>query len=91
MATVYNRLTSLLWLRREALPSLLSTYKFDFLCLVAALMVLAWVGFATVGIFIARYTREVWGEERILGQKVWFQVSRNSHVFLDVYEHGFVW
>ena len=38
-------------------------------------MVLAWLGLATVATFMARYTREVWGEQQILGQKIWFQVG----------------
>ena len=47
----------------------------------AVLMVIAWVGFATVGMFIARYMRPVWGEKTICGKRVWFQVSHcNVHV-----------
>ena len=37
-------------------------------------MVLAWVGFATIGMFIARFMRPVWGEKEMYGKRVWFQV-----------------
>ena len=36
-------------------------------------MVLAWVGFATLAIFAARYMKDVWG--KLFGLKKWFQVN----------------
>lgn len=44
----------------------------------AVLMVIAWVGFATVGMFIARYMRPVWGEKNMCGKRVWFQVGHSN-------------
>ena len=41
-------------------------------------MVIAWVGFATVGMFIARYMRPVWGEKNVCGKRMWFQVSHRN-------------
>ena len=41
-------------------------------------MVIAWVGFATVGMFIARYMRPVWGEKNVCGKRLWFQVSYSN-------------
>ena len=38
------------------------------------LMVIAWIGFASVGIFMARYMKAVFGEELLLGTKIWFTV-----------------
>ena len=38
-------------------------------------MLIAWAGFATIGVFMARYMKLVWGDEKLLGQKVWFTVS----------------
>jgi len=46
-------------------------------------MVIAWVGFATVGMFIARYMRPVWGEKNVCGKRVWFQVSHSNVDELD--------
>ena len=37
-------------------------------------MVIAWVGFASIGIFMARYMKVVFGEKVLLGTKVWFTV-----------------
>ena len=39
-------------------------------------MTLAWVLFAFVGLFTARYMREVWEPRQLLGEKAWFTVSR---------------
>ena len=36
-------------------------------------MVLAWVGFATLAIFAARYMKNAWG--KLFGKKKWFQVN----------------
>ena len=41
-------------------------------------MVIAWVGLASVGIFMARYTKMVFGEKQLLGTKVWFAVKDDS-------------
>ena len=50
----------------------------------AILMVLAWVGFATLGMFIARYMRPVWGEKEIFGKRIWFVVSQNVNLYLQL-------
>ena len=42
-----------------------------------ALMVVAWVIFASSGMLIARYTRPVGGDKTCFGQKIWFQVGAN--------------
>ncbi|XP_020625342.1 putative ferric-chelate reductase 1 [Orbicella faveolata] len=39
-----------------------------------SLMVLAWVGFATLAIFAARYMKDAWG--KLFGKKKWFQIHR---------------
>lgn len=41
-------------------------------------MVIAWVGFATIGMFIARYMKPVWGEKDLCGNRLWFQVCPGS-------------
>ena len=41
-------------------------------------MTLAWVLFAFVGLFTARYMREVWEPRQLLGEKAWFTVSTAS-------------
>ncbi|KAK2547459.1 Ferric-chelate reductase 1 [Acropora cervicornis] len=51
-----------------------SSYDLLVIQLHAVLMVLAWVGFATLGMFIARYMRPVWGEKEICGKRIWFVV-----------------
>lgn len=40
------------------------------------LMAIAWTGFAFVGLFTARYMREVWEPTEIFGKKAWFTVHR---------------
>lgn len=40
------------------------------------LMTLAWILFAFVGLFTARYMREVWEPKQLLGKKAWFTVHR---------------
>ena len=37
-------------------------------------MVIAWVGFASVGIFMARYMKVAFGDKELLGTKIWFTV-----------------
>ena len=39
-----------------------------------SLMVIAWIGFASVGIFMARYKKGAFDEKELLGTKVWFTV-----------------
>ena len=39
------------------------------------LMTLAWLLFAFVGLFTARYMRQVWEPRKLLGEKAWFTVS----------------
>jgi len=46
-------------------------------------MVIAWVGFATVGMFIARFMRPVWGEKNVCGKRKWFQVSHRNEAEQD--------
>ena len=38
-------------------------------------MTLAWLLFAFVGLFTARYMRQVWEPTKLLGEKAWFTVS----------------
>ena len=38
-------------------------------------MTLAWILFAFVGLFTARYMREVWEPKELLGKKAWFTVG----------------
>ncbi|XP_073228164.1 putative ferric-chelate reductase 1 [Porites lutea] len=40
------------------------------------LMVIAWIGFASIGIFMARFTRVAFGDKELLGTKVWFTFHR---------------
>ena len=41
----------------------------------AILMVVAWVGFATIGMFVARFMRTVWGVKEMCRKRIWFQVQ----------------
>jgi len=38
-------------------------------------MTLAWILFAFVGLFTARYMRDVWEPKQLMGTKAWFAVS----------------
>ena len=38
-------------------------------------MVVAWVGFATIGMFVARFMRTLWGAKEMCGKRIWFQVQ----------------
>ena len=38
-------------------------------------MTIAWMCFASTGIFIARFTRPVGGDQSCFGKKIWFQVN----------------
>ncbi|KAJ7370789.1 DOMON domain-containing protein frrs1L [Desmophyllum pertusum] len=44
------------------------------------LMVIAWVGFASIGIFMARYMKVAFGDKVLLGTKVWFTCHRSLMV-----------
>ncbi|XP_074612417.1 uncharacterized protein LOC141866784 [Acropora palmata] len=48
-----------------------------------SLMVIAWIGFASVGIFMARYMKGAFHEKELLGTKIWFTFHR-SLLFLTV-------
>lgn len=63
------------------------------------LMTLAWTLFAFVGLFTARYMRQVWEPRKLLGEKAWFTVHRTlmtitvlltiaSTIFIFVKEKG---
>ena len=48
-------------------------------------MVVAWVGFATLAIFAARYMKDAWG--KLFGNKKWFQVNYGLHLLRHDYAH----
>ena len=52
-------------------------------------MVIAWVGFASIGIFMARFTRVAFGDKELLGTKVWFTVRYDEGhcIFLVFYKN----
>ncbi|XP_006812637.1 putative ferric-chelate reductase 1 [Saccoglossus kowalevskii] len=41
-----------------------------------ALMITAWIGFASVALILARYFKHMWPNTEVLGQKVWFTFHR---------------
>lgn len=45
-------------------------------------MTLAWILFAFVGLFIARYMRQAWEPRELLGKKAWFTVGIPLHAFI---------
>ncbi|EDO28805.1 predicted protein [Nematostella vectensis] len=45
-------------------------------------MLIAWVGFATVGMATARYMRTFWGDSKIMSLLVWFQIHRSCMVIV---------
>jgi len=47
------------------------------------LMTLAWILFASVGLFTARYMRVVWEPKQLLGTKAWFTVGITSTKIID--------
>ncbi|CAH3025110.1 unnamed protein product [Porites evermanni] len=68
-------------------------------CFSGILMTLAWTLFAFVGLFTARYMRQVWEPRKLLGEKAWFTVHRTlmtvtllltiaSTIFIFVKEDG---
>ena len=46
-------------------------------------MTLAWILFASVGLFTARYMREVWEPKQLLGTKAWFAVGITSTKIIE--------
>lgn len=42
----------------------------------AALMIIAWIGFAAPGITVARYFKPAWEKKTACGEKVWFAIHR---------------
>ena len=50
-------------------------------------MVIAWIGFASIGIFMARFTKVAFGDKELLGTKVWFTVryDKDHWIFLVFY------
>lgn len=46
-------------------------------------MTLAWILFAFVGLFTARYMREVWEPKQLLGTKAWFAVGITSTKIIE--------
>ena len=57
-------------------------------------MVMAWAGLATVAIFMARYMKLVWPDEKLSGKPLWFAVGsascpplRELHLFVFVFSH----
>ena len=51
-----------------------SIYSLDPLFLTGCLMVIAWIGFASIGMFIARHMKVLFGQRVLLGTKMWFTV-----------------
>ncbi|XP_068728109.1 ferric-chelate reductase 1-like isoform X3 [Montipora capricornis] len=41
------------------------------------LMVIAWIGFASLGIFMARYMKVAFGDKEMLGTRIWFTFHRS--------------
>ena len=46
-----------------------------------ALMVLAWMGAASAGMFFARYMKETWKEKKLMGKDIWFPFHQASMGF----------
>lgn len=44
------------------------------LFLTGSVMIVVWIFLASIGLFFARYTRNVWTDVTLFEQKVWFQV-----------------
>ena len=44
------------------------------LSLTGSVMIVVWIFLASIGLFFARYTRNVWTDVTLFEQKVWFQV-----------------
>ncbi|XP_025109631.1 putative ferric-chelate reductase 1 [Pomacea canaliculata] len=49
-----------------------------------SLMMVAWIFAASVGIVMARYFKPMWPDNKLFGQKVWFQVHRGSMVLVQL-------
>lgn len=59
----------------EYASTCIRTFYLLILCL-GALMILAWVLCASIGIIMARYFKPMWTTKKACGQKIWFQVHR---------------
>ncbi|KAF7493287.1 Putative ferric-chelate reductase 1 -like protein [Sarcoptes scabiei] len=44
----------------------------------AAFMIIAWVGFVSIGIMTARYLKPLWISHSLFGVRIWFAVHRSS-------------
>lgn len=47
-------------------------------------MTLAWTLFAFVGLFTARYMRQVWEPRKLLGEKAWFTVGNLNLLDIEI-------
>jgi len=47
--------------------------------ILAGIMFLAWIGFATVGMFTSRYRKSAWGEKKLFNGNIWFRVRICYH------------
>ncbi|KAK3755627.1 hypothetical protein QZH41_017614 [Actinostola sp. cb2023] len=50
--------------------------EFDLLLAHAGIMFLAWIGFATVGMFTSRYRKSAWGEKKLFNGNIWFRIHQ---------------
>ncbi|OTF71873.1 hypothetical protein BLA29_012450 [Euroglyphus maynei] len=41
-------------------------------------MIVAWVGFASIGIITARYLKPLWLSHSLFGVRIWFAIHRSS-------------
>ena len=53
-------------------------------CISGILMTLAWTLFAFVGLFTARYMRQVWEPRKLLGEKAWFTVGNLNLLDIEI-------
>ncbi|XP_077981364.1 putative ferric-chelate reductase 1 [Glandiceps talaboti] len=67
----------------------------------ACLMIIGWIGCASIGIMFARYFKPIWPNSQLLGQKVWFTFHRSlmilnllcfivAFILIFIYVGGFV-
>ncbi|ESO92331.1 hypothetical protein LOTGIDRAFT_162635 [Lottia gigantea] len=45
-----------------------------------ALMVIAWITAASIGLVVARYFKPIWPNSTFIGQKIWFQIHRTCMI-----------
>lgn len=50
-------------------------YNFSF---AGSLMIIAWIGFTSIAILMARHYRQDWENRTLCGVKIWFAVSDNQ-------------